>query len=300
MLRLLALVLLLSALALSAYHRARARRDGETVSRSREGSAFLLLRGVLALALFGSILAHIFKPEWMTWATIQLGRPLRWLGFLLGLLAVPAIHWVLRSLGRNVTETVLTKEHHELVTQGPYRWMRHPLYTTGLVLFLGLGLMTSSWLVLGATALAFVLIRVLVIPREEQALLAKFGERYQVYMLTTGRLLPKLDDLALIRVATWTAAALALGWIITVGALAFSDEGHPPLWYYLGAFVVLASSFLAPIGTGAALAGIWRSRRAHTQLPPRAVAVLGVNLLFLTIAVGLWLWIMWQTYRLDD
>lgn len=191
MFRWLILAVLLSALTVSGYHRARARLGGETVARRREGTLFLALRGLMALALFGGILAHALAPGWMAWASFDAPPTLRWLGFLLGVLAVPAVHWVLSTLGRNVTETVFTKEHHELVTGGPYRWVRHPLYTTGLTLLLALGLMAGSWFVLLATAIALVLLLGFVIPREEQALLAKFGGRYQRYMLVTGRLMPR-------------------------------------------------------------------------------------------------------------
>lgn len=192
MFRWLTLAVLLSALTVSGYHRARARLGGETVARRREGWLFLTLRGLMALALFGGILAHAVRPDWMGWASFEVPQPLRWLGLVLGVLTVPVVHWVLSTLGRNVTETVLTKERHELVTGGPYRWVRHPLYTTGLMLLLALGLMTGSWFVLLATGLAFALLRMLVIPREEQVLLAKFGERYQAYMQRTGRLVPRV------------------------------------------------------------------------------------------------------------
>jgi hypothetical protein len=47
---------------------------------------------------------------------------------------VPAAWWVFSSIGRNVTETVLTKADHTLVTTGPYRWLRHPLYATAAAL----------------------------------------------------------------------------------------------------------------------------------------------------------------------
>lgn len=192
MLRWLILVVLLSALTVSGYHRARARLGGDTVARRREGLRFLVLRGLMALALFGAVLVHVVRPDWMDWASFELPHPLRWLGLLLGVVAVLAVHWVLSTLGPNVTETVLTKERHELVTEGPYRWIRHPLYTTGLALFLALGLMAGSWFVLLATAIALVLFRLLVIPREEQALLARFGERYQSYVQRTGRLVPRM------------------------------------------------------------------------------------------------------------
>jgi hypothetical protein len=231
----------------------------------------------------------------MGWARFHLPSPLRWIGFLLAVLTLPAVHWVLRTLGRNVTETMLTKEDHELVTAGPYRWVRHPLYATGLTLFVALGLMTSSWLVLSVTALGFVLLRLLVMPREEQALQAKFGERYRAYMLTSGRLLPKLDGPALLAVAAWIAGALTLGWLTTAGAVAFGGKGHPPLWYYLGAAVVLASYLLAPIGSGAALAGLLRARREGTRASRLPWAWFGLNLLFLLVAVGLAVWIWWAS-----
>ena len=54
--------------------------------------------------------------------------------------------------------------------------------------------MAGSWFVLLATVLAFALLRTLVIPREEQALLAKFGERYRVYISRTGRLVPRVGS----------------------------------------------------------------------------------------------------------
>lgn len=190
--RWLALAILLGALAVSGYHRARARRSSETIPRAREGGLLLTLRAGMALALFGPVFLHIVKPEWMRWASFDAPDALRWLGAILGGLVLPTVHLVLRTLGRNVSETVLTKADHELVTGGPYRLVRHPLYATGLALFLALGLMATSWVVLLATGVAFVLIRSVVIPREERALLAKFGERYRMYARQTGALAPRL------------------------------------------------------------------------------------------------------------
>jgi len=190
--RWLILAVLLSALTLSTYHRARARRHSETISRRREGSLFQSLRAVMAVALFGTVLLYVVRPDWMKWACVDVPVEVRWLGALLGLVAVAMVHWVLRTLGLNVSETVLTKEHHQLVTRGPYRWVRHPLYTTGLILFAAIALMAGSWLVLLLSGIAFILLRWLVIPIEEDALLAKFGDQYRDYRQVTGRLLPRL------------------------------------------------------------------------------------------------------------
>jgi protein-S-isoprenylcysteine O-methyltransferase len=102
------------------------------------------------------------------------------------------VAWTLRSLGRNISETVLTKEHHELVTSGPYRWVRHPLYTSGVALFLALGLMADSGFILVVTLVAAVLIRTVVVPLEERELVRKFGPAYLDYVGRTGRLLPRV------------------------------------------------------------------------------------------------------------
>jgi protein-S-isoprenylcysteine O-methyltransferase Ste14 len=99
---------------------------------------------------------------------------------------------VLSSLGKNVSETVLTKTDHALVTIGPYRWIRHPLYTTGMAMFTALGLVQESWLILSLAAVGLLLIHIVVIPAEERALVAKFGDRYRSYMTETGRMLPRL------------------------------------------------------------------------------------------------------------
>jgi hypothetical protein len=98
------------------------------------------------------------------------------------------------------------------------------------------------------------------------------------------------------RVAAWTAGALALGWLASAGALGIHG-GHPPMAYVVGEGVVLVSFVVAPIGAAAALAELWRARHQGTGAPRLAVAALGLNLLFLAMAVGLWLWFRWEATR---
>ena len=93
-------------------------------------------------------------------------------------------------MGRNVSPTVITHEDHELVTHGPYRWIRNPLYTAAGLLFTGLGLVAASWFLIGAAAVAVALVR-LRLPKEEAHLEARFGQEYRDYVSRTGRFLPK-------------------------------------------------------------------------------------------------------------
>ena len=176
--RWLALAVFVGALFVSAYHRRRA-RERETIPRRREGGAMMAARALVAFPLFISPLAYVAHPPAMAWASFDAPGWLRWAGVGLGVVVIASVHWVLSNLGRNVSETVLTKESHELVTSGPYRWIRHPLYTTGIALFVALGLIAANWFILLCAAAALVGIRLAVIPREERALRARFGAAYE-------------------------------------------------------------------------------------------------------------------------
>lgn len=152
----------------------------------------ILGRLLFGLPLFGASLLYVANPGWMAWAELTLPGWARWAGVGLGALVVASVDRVLRHLGSNVSETVLTKHDHELVTTGPYRWVRHPLYTTGIALFVAIGLMSTNGFILVWTGLAALAIRLVVIPREESALVETFGDRYLAYRRSTASLLPGL------------------------------------------------------------------------------------------------------------
>lgn len=203
-----ALAVLVGCLSISGYYRRRAHKESGAIPRSQETLGLRIGRSVIALPLFLGILAYIINPGWMAWAALPLPTWLRWIGAVIGLFSVPSAHWVFTSIGRNVSETVLTKRDHALVMVGPYRWVRHPLYTTGMALLLAIGLMAANWFILGLTLIAVVALRFGVVPVEERELIAKFGDQYRNYMLRTGRFLPRL------------AAAVALGLCVTTQAAA--------------------------------------------------------------------------------
>ena len=189
-LRIAVVAILGSAIGISGWHRRRARIEGGTISRSQESPFLILLRIVATLPILATVLAFVVHPPWMAFSQLALPRWLRWTGVASGVLAVPLVFWVVKSLGRNISETVLTKRDHRLVTEGPYRWVRHPLYGVGLLLLLGLSLITASWLLAAVTLLAALLILTVIIPREESALIETFGARYTEYQRRTGRILP--------------------------------------------------------------------------------------------------------------
>lgn len=186
------LIVLVLAFSTSAYFRKRARDSGETIKRRAEGGIVLALRLTLALPLLLSLILYIVYPQALDWARMQLPLWLRSLAALIAILCVPLIFWVFRSIGNNISETVLTKSDHELVTQGPYRWVRHPLYASALLVLFSLSLVASNWFLLGYAVIALLAFRFLVIPAEEERLIDAFGEAYQEYQQHTGALMPKL------------------------------------------------------------------------------------------------------------
>jgi len=93
------------------------------------------------------------------------------------------------------------------------------------------------------------------------------------------------------------ASTLALGWLATATAGVVLPGGHPPAWYVVGAFVVLASFVAAPIGAAAAFVAVRRTRHEKTQESRRASLVLAVNVLLFLVAVALWFWFQWEATR---
>jgi protein-S-isoprenylcysteine O-methyltransferase Ste14 len=189
--RLLFIAIFVLSFSISAYHRHRARKQSGKIPRQAEGKIFIALRLLLAVPLYLAMFAYMINPQWMAWSALPMPTWLRWLGAGLGFAMVPLLYWLFLSLGKNVSETVLTKESHELVTHGPYRWIRHPLYTTASIGIFALGLVAANWFMLLMILLIMLMLPALA-AKEEAQLVEKFGNAYREYMQRTGRFLPRL------------------------------------------------------------------------------------------------------------
>lgn len=193
--RLMMVAIFVISASISKYHRRKAKLSGEAISRRDEGQVAMLLRAAVALPLMLSFLAYMINPSWMAWSELALPVWARWVGVGLGIACLPLLWTLFQSIGSNISETVLTKKDHRLVMTGPFRWIRHPLYTVAMLLFFSYGLMASNWWMMMFTAIGLVMIVVLVIPKEEAELIAKFGDEYRDYQDRVGKLLPRLSSL---------------------------------------------------------------------------------------------------------
>lgn len=187
----LAVVLLLATVSISIYHRHKANQSGETINETEEGRVILVARKFFGLVLWFSATAYLINPAWMAWASLPLPAWMRWSGAAVMAVCLPLVYWVFSSLGKNVTPTVVTRRESTLVTHGPYRWVRHPLYTVGFLAYAGFSLLAANWFIFAILLLAFPFLHMRT-PIEEARLVDRFGEDYLRYMEHTGRYLPKL------------------------------------------------------------------------------------------------------------
>lgn len=170
--------------------RIKAASSGERISRREEGRTLAVaLRGA-GFLLWLSTLAYLLLPSWVAWAAIPLHPVLRWLGVLAVVVCCGLFYWTLASLGKNLTDTVVTRQEAVLVTGGPYRLVRHPFYVVTALLMAAVTLVTAN-LLIGASSLLVMTLLVIRTPKEEEKLLQRFGQSYRDYMARTGRFVPR-------------------------------------------------------------------------------------------------------------
>lgn len=183
-------ILLLSVLVTLTF-RIRAASSGENISRRSEGLLFAILLRALGLGLFVSTLTWIVSPEMISWGAVPLHFVVRWTGAVMGVFCSLLMAWTLSSLGKNLTDTVVTRANATLITNGPYRWVRHPFYVTSALLMMSVSIAAANILIAVLSVLVMTMLAIRT-PLEERRLIETFGQSYIDYMNTTGRFLPRL------------------------------------------------------------------------------------------------------------
>ncbi|PKN92328.1 MAG: hypothetical protein CVU44_14405 [Chloroflexi bacterium HGW-Chloroflexi-6] len=157
--------------------------------RVNEKQEKLLFR-LFALAYL--VLPIYFLTPWVDFAHISMPVWLRWAGLIVTCGGIGLFGWAHQALGLNWTAVLALSEKHALVTSGPYRYIRHPMYTAFFVIGFGFLFLSANALV-GVVYLGPLLLMYLSrFSAEEQMMIERFGERYRQYMKETGRILPRL------------------------------------------------------------------------------------------------------------
>jgi len=190
--RILAALILFTGIGISSYFRRKADKDtGERISRNVDGTPMMLFIRIFGMVLWLSPLVYLINPQWMAWSSLSLPEWARWLGVGIGVLCTMGIYWLFSSIGSGISPTSATRREHKLSTSGPYRWVRHPLYTIGSTFYISFGIISANWFIALMGILSFITMAIRT-PKEEANLTEKFGDEYREYMKRTGRFLPKL------------------------------------------------------------------------------------------------------------
>ena len=152
--------------------------------RGRERVLMLIsLTGLFLIPAFYSITGH---PRF---ADYTFAPPLAWLGVCRARGRVLFFHCH-RRLGRSWSVTLEIRENHGLVTDGIYRFVRHPMYSAYFLWTLSQALLLPNWIAGPAGLVGFGTLFAFRVRREEQMMLDAFGEPYAAYAARTKRIIP--------------------------------------------------------------------------------------------------------------
>lgn len=162
---------------------------GEKISERhsrREKSSYMLV-SLSFLPIFLYVFAGLFS-----FAHFAIPESARWSGVLVGLSGSALFAWTHLALGKNWSGVLEIAKDHELVTNGPYQFVRHPMYSAFFLMGIGVLLLSANWLVGGLNLAAVTYMYFVRVADEESMMRDQFGQSYETYMDSTGRLFPQL------------------------------------------------------------------------------------------------------------
>jgi protein-S-isoprenylcysteine O-methyltransferase Ste14 len=150
---------------------------------------------VFRLTILALILA-LLLTDWLqigplAWRFLPPHSWLIWLGVVLTAVGCSLAIWARATLGRNWSDKVVLKVDHELIRTGPYRYLRHPIYSGVLIAVAGTAIKTGE--LRGVVALILLGTNYYIkATREEKILAVNFGQSFAEHKRRTGFFLPGL------------------------------------------------------------------------------------------------------------
>jgi len=149
----------------------------------------LLLSNFLGLGVIPFVYAFTGFPRF---ADYPFQPVLAVIGTLVMAMALVLFYRVHRELGRNWSDSLQVRETHSLVTEGLYRYVRHPMYSAFFLWGVAQLLLLPNWIAGPAGLVGFAILFGFRVGREEQMMIDAFGDQYRAYMQRTARLIPGL------------------------------------------------------------------------------------------------------------
>jgi protein-S-isoprenylcysteine O-methyltransferase Ste14 len=166
--------------------------------RSRGVKVVKSSRGALEIVLLTLAWLAFFVP--LVWVAAPVfafaDYSLHPMPLLLGVVCLAVGLWLFArshaDLGTNWSITLEVRERHQLVTEGIYRTLRHPMYSALLIYSLGQALVVPNWIAGPSYGVAMALLFAFRLGPEERMMLEEFGKDYEAYKGRTKRLIPRV------------------------------------------------------------------------------------------------------------
>jgi len=163
----------------------RRRKAGENKRQDR-GSFRLIIWGI-QFAVITAFVCAFAVPS----AAIRSGQVMCfWAGIVILVAAAILRRHCFNMLGNHFRPAVTVIQGQPVIERGAYKWVRHPAYLAGILLFVGIGLALGNWISVAVMVLVPVAVYGYRIHVEEQALVETLGTPYREYMSRTKRLIP--------------------------------------------------------------------------------------------------------------
>jgi protein-S-isoprenylcysteine O-methyltransferase Ste14 len=167
--------------------------SARSVKRAREretGFAFWM-RIVLLVVIFEFLFSGWGSVGWLGERFLPWTRAVAIVGLVIEIIGVALAAWARYCLGANWSGAVTLKEGHELISAGPYKRIRHPIYTGIAVGLAGTAIFIGEWR--GVVAFAAIFISHFFKARKEEAWLTReFGPQFAAHRARTGMFLPRI------------------------------------------------------------------------------------------------------------
>jgi len=151
-----------------------------------------ILRGLMSIPVYFCLVDWIASLNLASWSYFHLPEWVQWSGLIILLLDTLFFWWIHICLAENYHGPLYLHDKHRLVTSGPYKLMRHPTYLAFPLLFIGLSLSISNWLIVSLALPVLFVVNIRRIKVEEKLLIKRFGDEYIDYMKKTGWFFPKI------------------------------------------------------------------------------------------------------------
>jgi protein-S-isoprenylcysteine O-methyltransferase Ste14 len=160
-----------------------------TLSKKDRLENFLV--GLVFLGMMVIPLVYIFTDV-LSFANYTLSFPIHVLGLILIFPTLWLFYRSHKDLGRNWSVSLEIREGHELVQNGIYKYVRHPMYSAIWLWSILQALLLNNFIAGLSGILGFGALYLFRVKKEEKMMLNKFGDRYQKYMKRTKRIIPFL------------------------------------------------------------------------------------------------------------